>query len=73
MNASLVHILTRYACDMHPRVTEDEMQRAITDTENRYGCDADDFTPAMENDAISLAVERRIAHEQDWFDGSEDR
>lgn len=71
MNAALVHILTGYANDAHPRVTEDEMERAIVDTENRYGCDAADFTDAMENDAISLAVERRVAHELDWFDGSE--
>lgn len=71
MNAELVHILTGYANDLHPRVSHDEMEHAITDTENRYGCDADDFTEAMENDAISLAVERRVVHEQDWFDGSE--
>jgi len=71
MNAAFVHVLTRYANDLHPRVSEDEMQRAITDTENTHGCDADDFTDAMENDAISLAVERRVAYEQDWFDGSE--
>lgn len=71
MNAELIHILTGYANDLHPRVSESDMQRAITDTGNRYGCDVADFTVAIENDAISLAVERRAAHEQDWFDGSE--
>lgn len=71
MNAELVHVLTGYANDVHPRVSEREMQRAITETENTYGCDAADFTEAMENDAIARAVERRVAHEQDWYDGSE--
>jgi len=71
MNAALVHVLTRYANDLHPRVSEDEMQDAITETENSHGCDAEDFTDAMENDAISRAVERRIDLEKDWFDGSE--
>jgi hypothetical protein len=71
MNAELVHVLIGYANDLHPRVSEDEMERAITDTENRYGCDAADFTETMENDAVSLAVERRFAYEQDWYDNSE--
>jgi len=71
MNAELVHVLTGYANDLHPRVSRDDMQRAITETENSYGCDAADFTEAMENDAVALAVERRVAYEQDWFDGSE--
>lgn len=71
ITADELRLLTGYANDAHPRVSEDEMQRAIEQTEARYGCDFADFTEAMQNDAISLAVERRVAHEEDWFDGSE--
>lgn len=71
MSAELVRVLTGYACDLHPRVSEGEMERAITETENFFGCDADDFNDDMEGHAIARAVDLRITHEQDWFDGSE--
>lgn len=63
--------LIGYANDIHPRVSTAEMERAITETENRYGVDFDDFDEKLENEAINLAVQYRLAHEQDWFDGSE--
>lgn len=71
--ASHLKALTAYANDDHPRVSEGEVERAVTEIENRYGVDfeAAEFTEAMENEAIALAVEYRIAHEADWFDGSE--
>ena len=74
MNDEQVRVLTGYARDYHPRVSVEAVKSAITDIENRYGVDfdSDDFTQAMEDEAIALAVDRRNAHEQDWFDGSED-
>jgi hypothetical protein len=71
--ANHLKALTAYANDDHPRVSEEEVERAVTEIENRYGVDFEDaeFTEAMENEAIALAVEHRTTHEADWFDGSE--